>query len=233
MSQDRLDTSQSPRARNKDRRGSSVEHKLGSEAKRHDRQEEFLLTALQLFAERNFATVTVKEIAQSLGVNTALIYYYFDSKTALLSAAIEFIVAKSFENIQALEKENCDPANMIAAWLDNHVRNYSEIHRFVKIALDFKSAHEGDDATEATISRFYAEERKMLSRVIQRGVEAGLFNRVDSDRMAQFISTFLDGCMVRSVILNNFKLNTAVEDLKLIVFEQLGLRARGKARNGA
>jgi hypothetical protein len=51
--------------------------------------------------------------------------------------------------------------------------------------------------------------------------------------MAQFISTFLDGCMVRSVILNNFKLSTAVEDLRLTVFDQLGLRARRKARNGA
>ncbi|HVZ04088.1 TetR/AcrR family transcriptional regulator [Hyphomicrobium sp.] len=201
--------------------------------KRHDRHEEFLLTALELFAERNFATVTVKDIAQSLGVNPALVYYYFENKTALLRAAIEFIVAKSFENIEALEKENCDPAQMIASWLDNHVKNYSEIHRFVKIALDFKSAHEGDDAIEATIARFYAEERKMLSRIIRRGVEARLFNRIDSDRMAQFISTFLDGCMVRSVILSNFKLSVAVEDLRRTIFEQLGLQVRPKAHNGA
>ena len=36
--------------------------------------------ALTLFAERNFASVTIKDIGTALGVNTALIYYYFDSK---------------------------------------------------------------------------------------------------------------------------------------------------------
>jgi AcrR family transcriptional regulator len=57
------------------------------------RVEEFLATALNLFAERNFASVTIKDIAEHLGVNTALIYYYFDSKTDLFQASIEHAVA--------------------------------------------------------------------------------------------------------------------------------------------
>jgi len=196
--------------------------------RRGEREEEFLVAALHLFAERNFASVTIKDIARALGVNTALIYYYFENKTDLLRAAINLAVATAFKNSRALAKESIDPQSMIAAWLENHVSKYAEIHRFVKIALDFKSAHEGDPAIEATIARFYAEERKMLSRVVRQGVEQGIFNAVEPDRMAQFISTYLDGCMVRSVILNDFNLRAAVEDLRRTVFEQLGCQTKSK-----
>ena len=63
--------------------------------KKNGREEEFLIAALHLFAERNFASVTIKDIAQSLGVNTALIYYYFEDKTDLLRATIELAVARA------------------------------------------------------------------------------------------------------------------------------------------
>ncbi len=192
--------------------------------KKNGREEDFLIAALHLFAERNFATVTIKDISRSLGVNTALIYYYFENKTDLLRATIELAVARAFESVRAVENTNADPPGMISAWLENHLKKYAEIHRFVKIALDFKGAHEGDAAIEATIKHFYAEERKLLSGFIGQGVEQRLFKPIDPERMAQFISTHLDGCMVRSVILNDFNLRAAVEDLHRIVFEQLGCK---------
>lgn len=202
---------------------------VNAPGKKNGREEEFLTAALHLFAERNFASVTIKDIAHSLGVNTALIYYYFENKTDLLRATIELAVAKAFENVRALEDKNADPPSMIAAWLENHLKKYAEIHRFVKIALDFKGAHEGDAAIEATIKRFYVEERKLLSGFIRQGVEQRLFKPVDPERMAQFISTHLDGCMVRSVILNDFNLRAAVEDLHRTVFEQLGCKPAAKS----
>lgn len=204
--------------------------KTGVPGKKNGREEEFLVAALDLFAERNFASVTIKDIAHSLGVNTALIYYYFENKTDLLRATIELAVARAFESVRALEDKNTDPPGMIAGWLESHINKYAEIHRFVKIALDFKGAHEGDAAIEATIKRFYVEERKMLSGIIRRGVEQRLFKPVDPERMTQFISTHLDGCMVRSVILSDFDLRVAVEDLHRIVFEQLGCKPAIKTR---
>jgi AcrR family transcriptional regulator len=186
------------------------------------RIDEFLSTALDLFAERNFASVTIKDIAQTLGVNTALIYYYFDSKTDLFRATIEHAVARAFENVRALDNKSADPATIIAAWLANHVNKYAEIHRFVKIALDFRGAHEGNPEISNTIEGFYVEERKLLSKIIREGINQGLFKPVDPNRMAQFISTYLDGCMVRSVVLTDFNLEGAVRDLHRRLYEMLG-----------
>ena len=194
------------------------------------REEEFLAAALELFAERNFASVTIKDIAQALDVNTALIYYYFENKTDLFRATIDFAVENAFANIRELEARDADPAGLISAWLENHVERYAEIHRFVKIALDFRGSHEGDPAIEATISSFYAKERELLSRVVRLGIEQGHFKAVDPARMAQFISTYLDGCMVRSVILPEFDLKKAVGELHRNVLKLLDYTPSGKPR---
>ena len=193
--------------------------------------DKFLAASLDLFAERNFASVTIKDIAKALNVNTALIYYYFDSKTDLFRATIEYAVAGAFENVRALDDRSADPPAIIAAWLANHVNKYAEIHRFVKIALDFRGAHEADPDIASTIENFYVEERKLLSRVIREGIRQGMFKPVDPNRMAQFISTYLDGCMVRSVILPDFDLKGAVRDLHQRVLEMLGYA--GKTRKVA
>jgi len=190
------------------------EHNVG-------RVDEFLTTALNLFAERNFASVTIKDIAKALDVNTALIYYYFDSKTDLFRATIEHAVAGAFDNVRALADKSADPPTIIAAWLSNHVNKYADIHRFVKIALDFRGAHEADPDIANAIESFYVEERKLLSKIIREGIKLGLFKQVDPNRMATFISTYLDGCMVRLVILPDFDLSGAVRDLHRCVLEQL------------
>lgn len=204
----------------------------GSRREEHGagRVDKFLATALDLFAERNFASVTIKDIAKALGVNTALIYYYFDSKTDLFRATIEHAVARAFENVRALNNKSADPPTVLAAWLENHVNKFTEIHRFVKIALDFRGAHEGDPDIANSIEHFYDEERKLLSKIIRQGIKQGLFKTVDPNRMAQFISTYLDGCMVRSVILPDFDLDGAVRDLHRRVLEMLGYSGKRPAK---
>jgi AcrR family transcriptional regulator len=220
----------------KTREGRSV-RKVATAGRRREeagpgRVDKFLAASLDLFAERNFASVTIKDIAKALNVNTALLYYYFDSKTDLFRATIEYAVAGAFENVRALADRSAAPPAIIAAWLANHVNKYAEIHRFVKIALDFRGAHEADPDIAATIESFYVEERKLLSRVIREGIRQGMFKPVDPNRMAQFISTYLDGCMVRSVILPDFDLKGAVRDLQQRVLEMLGYsgKRRGKSQ---
>jgi AcrR family transcriptional regulator len=194
------------------------------------RVDSFLATSLDLFAERNFASVTIKDIAKALDVNPALIYYYFDSKTDLFRATIERAVMRAFENVRALEDRSADPATIIAAWLANHVNKYDEIHRFVKIALDFRSSHDGDPAIAEAIEAFYVEERRLLSKIIRDGVRQRMFKPVHPVRLAQFISTHLDGCMVRSVILSDFDLKGAVRDLHRRVLDMLGYSGKKRLK---
>src|SRR5215472_15196116 len=63
--------------------------KMQSDAEeRHQPQARKLMSvALELFARRGFSSVTIKDIAKSANVNSALLYYYFDSKEDLFKSS--------------------------------------------------------------------------------------------------------------------------------------------------
>lgn len=190
------------------------------------RAEELVSAAFDLFAEQNFATVTIKDIGNAVGANTALIYYYFDSKEDLLRAAIESAVNRAFEHFQELRIRHDNPADIINDWLDNHVDLHEPIQKLVKVSLDYAGLPVKLPRVDRAIRRFYDEESKMLATCIRDGIERGLFDPVDPKQTAQFISTQLDGLMVRSKIFPRLKLHQSVDELKRILWTSLGYRSR-------
>lgn len=188
---------------------------------RFDRGEELASAALDLFAERNYASVTIKDIANAAEVNTALIYYYYESKEDLFRAAIEFAVDQAFRNFRHLQAHHDNPADIIDNWLNNHVQLYAPIHKFVKVSLDYAGSETKIPVIDRQIRQFYDGEKRILSECIRQGMQQGIFASVDPDSLALFISTHLDGVMVRGVILDDFDLDRAVVALRRQIWTQL------------
>ncbi len=183
-----------------------------------------MAAALDLFAERNFASVTIKDIARATGVNTALIYYYFESKDDLFRAVIENAVNQAFDNFRKLRERRENPAEVFDDWLKNHVELFEPIHKLVKVSLDYSGAHNKVAVIDRSIRQFYEEESRMLSNCIRQGIAEGIFRKVDPEELALFISTYLDGVMVRSVIMPDLDLERVVDFLRQQVWAILQYR---------
>jgi AcrR family transcriptional regulator len=54
-----------------------------------DRREQIIDAAMHVFAQKGYSNATNKDIAREAGITPGLIYYYFESKEALLYALIE------------------------------------------------------------------------------------------------------------------------------------------------
>ncbi len=206
-----------------------------------NRAESLLAAALDLFATRNFADVTIKDIGNATGANTALIYYYFTSKEDLFRATIEAAVERAFKHFRLLRERRTTPPEIIAGWLENHLELYDMICKLVRICIDYASTSKRQVAIDRSISRFYDEERAVLSSAIRMGIEQKLFQPADADQLALFVSTYLDGVMVRSVIAPDFDVQGAVHSLQALLWQLLGYapdapraaksRRTGKSRN--
>ena len=205
----------------------SPEPRLGRRAATEPRisPDDLARIALDLFAERHYDSVSIKEIGRAAGVNSAMIYYHFASKEDLFAAAIQNALDEAFE----LFEEHChiddheDALAAIEAWFDVHVILHKRLRNVVKVSLDANSlANVSPDAIKA-IRGFYAHETEILEGYIQRGVETGLFESVDTGRVATMISTSLDGIMARSLILDDFDMSATVEEFKRSISLRLGL----------
>lgn len=213
------DTSKKRVAAGRARRGSSYS------------SEKLLRTALQLFASKDFNSITIKDIAQAAGFNTALIYYYFDSKEHLFRAAIEFAIKKAMENFSELRERHTDPVFLIREWFQNNLEVADLMRQLVKIMLDYAGSSKPIPSMEALIKQFYSmEEEEILANSIHRGIARGAFRKVDPAQVAQFVSVHLDGIMVASIIRSNFDMRKALADLESVLWSYLGDAAPAKGR---
>lgn len=183
-----------------------------------------MMAALGLFARQDFTSVTIKDIASAAGVNTALIYYYFDSKEDLFRATLDHAVREALENYRRLGERHSDPVDLINDWFDNHAELSEPIRQLVKIMLDYRTARMKLSEVDGIIRHFYDEEARIISQSVRRGIAAGVFRRVDPNRAAELASTHLDGVMVRSMIHPDLDVPASIQALRELFFDHLGYR---------
>jgi AcrR family transcriptional regulator len=181
--------------------------------------------ALDLFSQKDFSAVTIKDIAKAAGVNTALIYYYFESKEGLFRATLENAVAQALEKYRLLRERHTDPVDLIGDWFDTQRELSAPIRQLVKIMLDYSSTRTQAAVIDEVIQQFYNEEMGILASSVRRGMQTGIFRSVDPDRAARFASTHLDGIFVRSLIHKDFDLAAALDELKSLFWQYLGHEA--------
>ena len=203
----------------------STEHTTTVIRQRPDRASELMNAALHHFARQDFNTVTIKDIANSIPVNSALIYYYFENKEALFRASLNHAADLSIARYEEMCKSLTSPDEFIEAWFDNHIESGDLIRYMVKVMLDFAATHPQRDMIESGIQRFYGTERDILVKYLHEGMSQGMFSNVDINGAAQVASTMLDGVIVRSQIQPEFDIGAAIAELKKVFWRYVGFNA--------
>lgn len=178
--------------------------------------------ALDLFARRGLHGVTIKDIAAETGLNTSLIYYYFGSKEDLFLQTVQLAVDRAFAQFAALAAGHTDPRQIIHDWIETHIAQRALIGKLVQISLDYARSAKREARIDAAVAQFYQRERAVLSAAIDDGVSRALFRPADAAQMSGFISTFLDGAMVRATLFADFDQAGAIRDLQRFVLTLLG-----------
>ena len=194
-----------------------------------DRRAQLCSAALDLFARDGFARVSIKQIAAGAGVDPALIYYYFAGKEDLFAAAVGHAVENGYAMFARLAGDGDYPVMTIAAWLDAQEGPGSTIPKMARLGLDYRRSGAAIPAVDDALRRFYDEERRMLMRAVRTGLARGLFRDVAPGPFARFVSTYLDGVLVRTVILDEDG-PAAVDRFRVEVWRRLGLQKPPRRR---
>jgi AcrR family transcriptional regulator len=67
-------------------------------------RKELLQKCFDLFAERGYANVTTRQIAQELGISTGAMYHYFPSKQILFEQLVEEISAQDAQLLRSIPR---------------------------------------------------------------------------------------------------------------------------------
>lgn len=114
-------------------------------------RKELLSKSFDLFAEKGYASVTMRQIAQGLGVSTGTLYHYFPSKEALFEQLVEEMVDQDILRA-ATELENAHTlTERIEAAFDFIGKNQDYFFKQTSIFMDFRQQQrrEGKEYSDA------------------------------------------------------------------------------------
>ncbi|MFG1223698.1 TetR/AcrR family transcriptional regulator [Xanthobacter wiegelii] len=184
--------------------------------------ETILHIALELFSAQNYSTVTIKDIARAAGVNASLVHYYFDCKEELFLKVVEDAANKAFDTFEAIRHDTVEPRDVLSLWIENHILQFELMRKLIQISLDYATTHSRSPRIDAAIHKFYRMEEEVLGSALERGMVEGVFRRRNVEETITFISTFLDGSLIRAVLFpHEFDQPAAVQHMRHVVLDYL------------
>jgi TetR/AcrR family transcriptional regulator len=143
--------------------------------------ERILDAAERLFASKGFSATTIKDIATESKQNSALIYYYYDSKAALYRHVLERVVGKIAAEAASRITPESSPQAVVSAVVESQVAVLAaNPHLPILLArelIDWKAAH-----AEPAIRSLSAGLFERLRGAIEAGQREGIFSQQVNSR---------------------------------------------------
>jgi AcrR family transcriptional regulator len=146
-------------------------------------REAILDAAESRFAAHGFDGTTIKQIAGAVGVNTALLYYYFADKEALYAAVIARLLGRLSEEMSKSMAPGAPPDEAIRAFAATQGAVFAANPRMIKIVGRELIDHDARHA-QAPIRQLAATTFARLHALVSAGQKAGLFRRDIDARFA-------------------------------------------------
>lgn len=146
-----------------------------------DRRQQILEVAVQLFSQKGFRGTTTKEIAMAAGVNEAIIFRHFATKSELYTAIMDRKACS--DEVQAMQsalKEAMDAGDdrQVFERLAFHMLEFHE-HDDTAMRLLLYSALEGHELAEMIFRNHISKMHRQLAEYVKRRVADGAFRRID------------------------------------------------------
>ncbi len=180
-----------------------------------DKSERIIDTAQQLFGLHGVEKTTMQEIADELRISKASLYYYFPDKESLYAAVIR---KEQLEFIRILEADLMvidDPADSLRKYALARLTYFRKLMNLSRIRLESYSMLK--PRLVGSMTDFREEEKKLVSKILEKGNETGLFAIADTERIAVLFLDLLKG--LRSAFITDKKL-LVIENMEYTILSE-------------
>jgi AcrR family transcriptional regulator len=180
-------------------------------------------TAKTLFQRFGYKKTSVNDIAKALGKVKSVIYYYFPDKESLLRAVIDEEVGKLIWSIDDAVKKASTPEEKLRAYA---LSRTLEIERLSREYARFQQEYDQLFPLIKEVHQRYDDfERTILKRILEDGMERGVFQKTDAELLAGTILLWLKGVETQLSSFENEKaLREVVEHLAHVLL--FGIKVR-------
>jgi AcrR family transcriptional regulator len=190
---------------------------------RRDREKEFKKqliaeAAYQLFSSSSFETVTVEDIARMAEFGKGTLYLYFENKEDILVYIFCHGVEKLCNDIEEQCAQEPDVIKALNLYMNLQYAFYQKYHSMVLSLLRKKLKGTLNPDYFSDTMRRQDIITDLVSRILERGTQEGIFAPVDSHKMARVMKNILKGFSLEALELKNIDAQKDLELIKKVLF---------------
>jgi AcrR family transcriptional regulator len=158
----------------------------GEPADNADVEARLLQVALPLFAREGFGGVSVRQIAQAAGVTTPSLYHYFGSKRGLYLRLVHELIERRSTAMRAALGSRGNAITRLRRALEAYASlgEPGTFPREAHLLLQRESFGFGGNLFPDVINESDASNRRVIQRIVQDGIDEGLFRPVRVEHTA-------------------------------------------------
>ena len=188
---------------------------MSKQTLREQTKEHFVAVARSLFAEEGYQNTTMNEIAKRAGKSRRTIYTYFSTKEEVYTEVIRQELQNLYDELEAFVARKMDPMEKILQYVARREIAVSKIVRW-NGSLEGEFFKDFGNVEKARI-RFDVLERRLISKILQEGMEKGVFKELDLKRTVYLLHACMKGLEIPFIRGQFGRKDAAIEETYHIV----------------
>ncbi len=176
------------------------------EQQRQERRQQILKAALAVFSERGFHAANVSDVAAAAGVSQGTIYWYFDSKEELLTAAILYFFEQFGQDALAGLEGKETAAAKLRALGRSMAKLGGDLEGLFALFLEYWASSARREEAAQWWAGILTEYKDVIAAIIQEGVERGEFRPMEAGPLVWAIMATYDGLAAYTMLVPDIDL---------------------------
>ncbi len=161
-----------------------------------ERKSQILDAAMETFTEKGFHKTRMSDIAESSGLSKGSLYWYFDSKDAIILKLIDRVFEFEIKDLTALLTDDRSAEERLYIYTERGGQDIIKMLKWMPLVYDFLALAFRQDTIKNAIQRYYKKNLDLLVALIQQGIDAGEFNPNSALEAAYTIGAIIEGTVM-------------------------------------
>jgi AcrR family transcriptional regulator len=162
------------------------------------RREEIIEAMIVQMRERGIAETRVTDVAHALGVSSGLIFYHFETKEALLLAALPRVMQRDLEDVDAIVARRTSALRRLKAVVKLYGPSGDAAEW--RLWIDSWGVALRDEQLAAMVLEIDGHWRNAIHALLVEGVAKGEFTCADPEATAARTTALLDGLAIQKIV---------------------------------
>lgn len=161
-----------------------------------ERKNQILEAATRVFTQRGFDEARMDDIVEEAGLSKGALYWYFESKEALITAIVDRIFDWETTHIRKIIDSQEAASRKLEALIDITVQDLDQMKPLMPILFEFWSLSLRKETVNKAIKRYYQRFLDLIVPIIQQGIQEGDFRPVDIPQAAITLGAVFEGTIL-------------------------------------